>query len=201
MRGTGEPRAPLLLEICPLGTSDHCRLAGGGICVTRRGDGDLYLQPGTRATGGGVAWVHSPLSEESSNEPALLRQTTSRVTLGLDDICHSQKFKISPLAFSARRSRMPACEAGREEGQQRGKERAHLQSCAPQTRWVMSSTTSSIVVLQQHSRTSVRAVARALCRLPLEPENRRWRASISSAAPVTGLHRELDMRLVQRPIS
>jgi hypothetical protein len=46
--------------------------------------------------------VHSPLSEESSNEPALLRQTTSRVTLGLDDICHSQKFKISPLAFSAR---------------------------------------------------------------------------------------------------
>ena len=27
---------------------------------------------------------------------------TSRVTLGLDVTCHSQKFKISPLAFSAR---------------------------------------------------------------------------------------------------
>jgi len=46
--------------------------------------------------------VHLPLGEESSNEPALLRQTTSRVTLGLDDICHSQKFKLAKLGFSAR---------------------------------------------------------------------------------------------------
>jgi hypothetical protein len=102
MRGTGESRAPLLLDLGPLGTPAHCRLAGGGILSQGGGAGDLYLQPGTRATGGGVAWVHSPLSEESSNKPASLRQTTSRVTLGLDVTCHSQKFKISPLAFSAR---------------------------------------------------------------------------------------------------
>ena len=31
MRGTGESRTALLLEIGPLGTSVHCRLAGGGI--------------------------------------------------------------------------------------------------------------------------------------------------------------------------
>ena len=31
MRGTGESRAPLLLDLGPLGTPAHCRLTGGGI--------------------------------------------------------------------------------------------------------------------------------------------------------------------------
>jgi hypothetical protein len=92
---------------------------------------------------------------------------------------------------------MPACEAGREEGQQRGKERAHLQSCAPQTRWVMSSTTSSIVVLQQHSRTSVRAVARALCRLPVEPANGRSPAITNITSPSSQLPQAKGTHMIQ----
>ena len=41
--------------------------------------------------------MRSPLDEESSNTPALLPQTASRVTLGLDVTCHSQKFKLAAL--------------------------------------------------------------------------------------------------------
>ena len=55
----------------------------------------------------------SPLDEESSNTPAVLRQTTSRVILGLDVTCHSQKFKLAKLGA---RVHLPAgswaCRAG-----------------------------------------------------------------------------------------
>ena len=57
--------------------------------------------------------MRSPLDEESSNTPALLPQTTSRVTLGLDVTCHSQKFKLAALGA---RVHLPAgswaCRAG-----------------------------------------------------------------------------------------
>ena len=57
--------------------------------------------------------MHSPLSKETSGEPALLRQTTFKVILGLDVTCHSQKFKLAKLRA---RVHLPAgswaCRAG-----------------------------------------------------------------------------------------
>ena len=107
--------------------------------------------------------MHSPLSEESSNEPALLRQTTSRVTLGLDDICHSQKFKSDP-----RRARLAPAKRGRGTGWAgRGgggrKGRAYLRSWGPPTRplcwWTRRGSRGPPA---QHDR-RMRSVARALC--------------------------------------
>jgi hypothetical protein len=61
----------------------------------------------------------------------------------------------------------------------------------------MSSTTSSIVVLQQHSRTSVRAVARALCRLPVEPENRRSPAETNTTLKYSQLPQTKGTHMMQ----
>ena len=60
--------------------------------------------------------MRPPLDTEISNRPAALRQTASKVILGLDAICHSQTFKLATLGARAHLPNVGVAQGGHGGG-------------------------------------------------------------------------------------
>ena len=161
MRGTGESRAPLLLDLGPLGTPAHCRLAGGGIlsqgCVCWRSVSPAWIT-GCR---GRVTGMRLPLLNRSTkpNEmkspgtcsaPGHSASTRPRLACKLIlphiDLQHSKAWASAECAPAA---------------SQRGKDTAYRVRCGPcilgSVHWI---NTSGAGLQQQAQRVSERPMLR-----------------------------------------